>query len=76
MSANTSVLKPLLRFTLILLSIFITSRIGLLIWQHSRLNDGDIWPVISGAIKIDLSSVGYLATIGVLILMLHVIARS
>ena len=71
MSANTSVLKPLLRFTLILLSIFITSRIGLLIWQYSRLNDGDIWPVISGAIKIDLSSVGYLATIGVLILMLR-----
>lgn len=75
MTANTSVLKPLLRFTIILISIFITSRIALLFWQHSRLNDGDIWPVISGAIRIDLSSIGYLATIGVFILILHVVAR-
>ncbi len=75
MTANTSVLKPLLRFTIILISIFITSRIALLFWQHSRLNDGDIWPIISGAIRIDLSSIGYLATIGVFILILHVVAR-
>lgn len=75
MTANTCVLKPLLRFTIILISIFITSRIALLFWQHSRLNDGDIWPIISGAIRIDLSSIGYLATIGVFILILHVVAR-
>ena len=75
MTANTSVLKPLLRFTIILISIFITSRIALLFWQHSRLNDGDIWPIISGAIRIDLSSIGYLATIGVFILILNVVAR-
>lgn len=75
MTANTSVLKPLFRFTFILISIFITSRIALLFWQHSRLNDGDIWPVISGAIRIDLSSIGYLATIGIFILILHVVAR-
>ena len=75
MTANTSVLKPLLRFSIILISIFITSRIALLFWQHSRLNDGDIWPIISGAIRIDLSSIGYLATIGVFILILHVVAR-
>jgi phosphoglycerol transferase MdoB-like AlkP superfamily enzyme len=75
MTANTSVLKPLFRFTLILISIFITSRIALLFWQHSRLNNGDIWPIISGAIRIDLSSIGYLATIGVFILILHVVAR-
>ena len=75
MTANTSVLKPLLRFTIILISIFITSRIALLFWQHSRLNDGDIWPIISGAIRIDLSSIAYLATIGVFILILHVVAR-
>lgn len=75
MTANTSVLKPLLRFTIILISIFVTSRIALLFWQHSRLNDGDIWPIISGAIRIDLSSIGYLATIGVFILILHVVAR-
>ncbi|MBE0363514.1 hypothetical protein PULV_a0965 [Pseudoalteromonas ulvae UL12] len=75
MTANTSVLKPLFRFILILISIFITSRIALLFWQNSRLNDGDIWPVISGAIRIDLSSIGYLATIGVFILILHVLAR-
>ncbi|KTF16364.1 LTA synthase family protein [Pseudoalteromonas sp. 10-33] len=75
MTANTFVLKPMLRFTIILISIFITSRIALLFWQHSRLNDGDIWPIISGAIRIDLSSIGYLATIGVFILILHVVAR-
>ncbi|GAA74388.1 phosphoglycerol transferase [Pseudoalteromonas sp. BSi20480] len=75
MTANTSVLKPLLRFSIILISIFITSRIALLFWQHSRLNDGDIWPIISGAIRIDLSSIAYLATIGVFILILHVVAR-
>lgn len=75
MTANTSVLKPLFRFIIILISIFITFRIALLFWQHSRLNDGDIWPVISGAIRIDLSSIGYLATIGVFILILHVVAR-
>ena len=75
MTANTSVLKPLLRFTIILISIFITSRIALLFWQHSRLNDGDIWPIISGAIRIDLSSIGYLATIGVFILIMHAVAR-
>ena len=75
MTANTFVLKPLFRFILILISIFITSRIALLFWQHSRLNDGDIWPIISGAIRIDLSSIGYLATIGVFILILHVVAR-
>ncbi|MCL1065720.1 LTA synthase family protein [Shewanella olleyana] len=75
MTANTSVLKPLVRFTIILISIFMTSRIALLIWQHSRLNEDDIWPVISGAIRIDLSSIGYLATIGVFILILHVVAR-
>ncbi|MBL1384988.1 MAG: LTA synthase family protein [Colwellia sp.] len=75
MTANTSVLKPLLRFSIILISIFITSRIALLFWQHSRLNDGDIWPIISGAIRIDLSSIAYLETIGVFILILHVVAR-
>jgi phosphoglycerol transferase MdoB-like AlkP superfamily enzyme len=70
------ILKPLVRLTTLLLAIFVTSRIALLIWQYPRLNDGDIGFIISGAIKIDLSSLGYLVSVGVLILILDVIFRN
>ncbi|RZF92748.1 LTA synthase family protein [Pseudoalteromonas sp. CO302Y] len=76
MQAITSVLKPLLRFTLLIMSVFILSRMGLLVWQQQRLADGDSLAVLLGGLRVDLSSVGYLSALAVLMLLADVLVRS
>ncbi|MEI8675927.1 LTA synthase family protein [Pseudoalteromonas sp. Hal040] len=75
MTAKLSVLKPLFRFSLILMSVFILSRIALLVWQHQRLADGDSLAVLLGGLRVDLSSLGYLLALAVLMLLAHVLLR-
>ncbi|MCQ8881939.1 LTA synthase family protein [Pseudoalteromonas shioyasakiensis] len=76
MTAKLSVLKPLFRFSLILMAVFILSRISLLIWQQQRLADGDSLAVLFGGLRVDLSSLGYLLALAVLMLIAHVLLRS
>jgi phosphoglycerol transferase MdoB-like AlkP superfamily enzyme len=76
MTAKLSVLKPLFRFTLLLMAVFMLSRIGLLLWQQQRLVDGDSLAVLMGGLRIDLSSLGYLSALAVLMLLANVFLRS
>jgi phosphoglycerol transferase len=76
MTAKLSVLKPLFRFTLLLMTVFMLSRIGLLLWQQQRLVDGDSIAVLIGGLRIDLSSLGYLSALAVLMLLANVFLRS
>lgn len=76
MQVITSVLKPLFRFTLLIMSVFILSRVGLLVWQQQRLADGDSLAVLFGGLRVDLSSLGYLSALAVLVLLAHVFLRS
>ncbi|KPZ67128.1 Lipoteichoic acid synthase 2 [Pseudoalteromonas sp. P1-26] len=76
MTTKLSVLKPLFRFSLILMSVFILSRIALLVWQHQRLADGDSLTVLFGGLRVDLSSLGYLSALAVLMLVADVLLRS
>ncbi|MGX1112009.1 phosphoglycerol transferase MdoB-like AlkP superfamily enzyme [Pseudoalteromonas sp. MBR-15] len=76
MTAQFFVLKPLFRFSLLLMSIFMISRIGLLIWQQQRLGDNDYLAVFMGGLRVDLSSVGYLSVIGVFILLADILLRN
>ena len=76
MTTKLSVLKPLFRFSLILMSVFILSRITLLVWQHQRLADGDSLAVLLGGLRVDLSSLGYLSALAVLMLVADVLLRS
>ncbi|MEQ5875364.1 LTA synthase family protein [Pseudoalteromonas sp. NFXS39] len=76
MTAKLSVLKPLFRFSLILMAVFILSRISLLIWQQQRLADGDSLAVLFGGLRVDLSSLGYLLALAVLMLIAHILLRS
>ncbi|UJX24483.1 LTA synthase family protein [Pseudoalteromonas sp. CF6-2] len=76
MQAITSVLKPLFRFTLLIMSVFILSRVGLLVWQQQRLADGDSLAVLFGGLRVDLSSLGYLSALAVLVLLAHVFLHS
>lgn len=76
MTAKLSVLKPLFRFTLLLMAVFMLSRIGLLLWQQQRLVDGDSLAVLMGGLRIDSSSLGYLSAIAVLMLLANVFLRS
>ncbi|WP_249930190.1 LTA synthase family protein [Pseudoalteromonas sp. S4389] len=52
------------------------SRIGLLLWQQQRLVDGDSLAVLMGGLRIDLSSLGYLSALAVLMLLANVFLRS
>lgn len=76
MTTKLSVLKPLFRFSLILMSVFILSRIALLVWQQQRLADGDSLAVLFGGLRVDLSSLGYLSALAVLMLLADVLLRS
>jgi len=48
----------------------------LLIWQQQRLADGDSLAVLFGGLRVDLSSLGYLLALAVLMLIAHVLLRS
>ena len=76
MTANNYVLKPLLRFISLLMLIFIISRLGLMAWQHLRLMEGDSLAVLIGGLRVDLSSVGYLAAMGLFLLIANTIIYS
>ncbi|KTG18730.1 hypothetical protein AUR67_18650 [Pseudoalteromonas sp. XI10] len=58
------------------MSVFILSRIVLLVWQQQRLADGDSLAVLLGGLRVDLSSLGYLSALAVLMLLFDVLLRS
>ena len=71
MQASIKNLTPLFRLVILLFAVFFCSRILLLIWQSQRFLIDNLWLILSGGIRVDLSSIGYLALPAILILFVH-----
>ncbi len=52
---------PFILFVTTLAVIFVATRLGLMLWQHERLEVGQWGLVLLGGVRIDLSSIAYIA---------------
>ncbi|MEG3765364.1 LTA synthase family protein [Alteromonas sp. 14N.309.X.WAT.G.H12] len=73
MTVRRSVLKPAFRLMLLMMTIFFVSRIGLMIWLHTRLESDDWLGVLIGGFRVDLSSLGYLMSVPIFLLMMNLL---